>query len=51
MKKTYKNPEIKVVNVQTTQMVATSIEVYGKNATAPGMSRRRNTLWDDEDEE
>ena len=55
MKKIYQNPEIKIIKVQTAQIIAGSPnapEMYGTNATGEGMSRRRgNSFWDDDEEE
>jgi hypothetical protein len=51
MKKIYKNPETKVVKVQTSQIIAASpaqVQMYGKGATSAGMSRRS---WSDDEEE
>lgn len=50
MKKTYMIPATQVVVLEPQQMIATSVQMVGKNATGPGMSRRRS-LWDDEEEE
>lgn len=51
MKKTYMIPATQVVVLELQQMMVTSIPVEGKNATGPGMSRRRSTLWEDDEEE
>ena len=48
MKKTYQNPQITIVKVQTAQMIAASTTMYGENATGPGMSRG-GAFWDDEE--
>ena len=48
MKQTYINPELKVVKLQTQQMLAVSIQMYGANATGAGMSREFD--YDDEEE-
>lgn len=48
MKKIYQNPEIKVIKVQTAKMIAASAEMYGTDATGPGMSRG-SAFWDDEE--
>ena len=48
MKKTYKNPEIKIVSLQTAKLIAASTTMYGENATGPGMSRG-SAFWDDEE--
>ncbi len=53
MRKTYNKPEITLVEVQASQMIAQSIETYGKDANAPGMTKERdeefgggmNSLW------
>ena len=37
MKKTYKNPTLEVVKIETQQMLAVSM--IGKDAEGPGMSR------------
>ena len=55
MKKTYQNPEIKVVKVQTAQMIAASTEVgvgsnYDPETSGAIQSRRGGSLWDDDDE-
>ena len=47
MKKIYQNPEINVVKIQTTQMIAVSM--VGKDATGTAMSRDTNDLWDDDE--
>ena len=52
MKKIYKTPIVTVMKLQTIQMVATSIDMYGQNATGAGMSRQeRGSIWDDEEDE
>ena len=53
MKKIYQNPETKIVKVQTAKMIAvSSLEMYGKNATGPAMSRQRGgSNWDDDESE
>jgi hypothetical protein len=53
MKKIYQNPTLTIVNVQTTQMIAASEQRgFGGNVTtATGAESRRNTLWDDEEED
>ncbi len=50
MKKTYQIPEVQVVKVQTTQMIASS-PLYGgtTNATSGNMSREGRS-FDDEDD-
>ena len=56
MKKTYINPEIKIVKVALSQMIATSnpegfsSELGGDGGSGDsGLSRRGGSLWDDED--
>ena len=39
MKKTYKNPILTVVNIQTAHLMQASAKMYGKNATGEGMGR------------
>ena len=53
MKKIYKTPIVTITKLQTIQMIATSsVDIYGENATEPGMSRRgRRSAWDEEDED
>ena len=52
MKKTYQNPEIKVVKVQMAQMIAASTDVTLGGSYGGGeiQSRRNGSLWDDDDE-
>ncbi len=51
MKKTYKNPTLKVVNVKPAQFIAVSqADMYGTNATSAGMSRgSRYSSWEEDD--
>ena len=54
MKQTYINPEIKIVNVQTTQMVCVSsfdetVDIEGKNGSY-SLSRLRRNAWSEEEE-
>lgn len=54
MKKTYINPTMNIVNVQTQQMIAESAGFgEGQKAGSVAVSRRgRNrNVWDDEEEE
>ena len=54
MKKIYQNPEIKIVKVQTAQMIAASEQRgFGDSVeSASGAdSRRGGSLWDDEDDD
>ena len=51
MKKTYKNPTMLVVKIQTRQMLAsspTTINMYGSNASADAMGRDFD--FDDDEE-
>lgn len=50
MKKTYQNPTIKVVMIETVQMIAQSAQMYGKNATTSAMGRRESSFFDDDEE-
>lgn len=51
MKKIYQNPAIRIVKIRTAKMIAaSSIGMYGKNATGEGMSRDSG-WWDDENED
>ena len=50
MKKTYINPDTKVLIVQTQQMIAASLG-FGEDGSADNAeSRRRGIIWDDDDE-
>ena len=52
MKKTYQNPEIKVVKIDAAQQMLAGSPGYGGTTTATGgnLSRRgRAALWDEED--
>lgn len=52
MKKTYKNPTILVVNLQPVTLMENSIPTGTQYQTGDRvLSRRRNNVWDDEDEE
>ena len=54
MKKTYINPTMNIVNVQTQQMIAESAGFgEGKKSGSDAASRRgrNNNVWDDEEEE
>ena len=52
MKKTYKNPTILVVNLQPVTLMENSIPTGNSYSTGNKvLSRRRNNVWDDEDEE
>lgn len=51
MKKIYQNPEIKIVNIQTAQLMTDSMAVG--NAYQSGdavLSRDGGSFWDDDDE-
>ena len=49
MKKTYFAPETTVVKVEMQQMIAASVEMYGKDANSEAMGR--GGFWDDEEDE
>ena len=52
MKKTYQNPEMKIVKIQVSQMIAASPGYGGTtDATYGNASRRGGSLWDDDDDE
>ena len=52
MKKTYQNPEIRIVKVQTAQMLANSLGVQGDAQGSTMLSRQHGgSLWDDDDDE
>lgn len=56
MKKTYQNPEMKIVNVQTTQLMAGSPDGFNSTKGTTKVSGsaalgRGGSYWDDEDEE
>lgn len=52
MKKTYQNPEIKIVIVHTIQMLANSDPDYGGETSATeGNLSRESSFWGDDDEE
>lgn len=52
MKKIYKAPEMKIVKVETTQIMAGS-PGYGGNTveTSGNLSRGGGSLWDDDEDE
>ncbi|MBP1541431.1 MAG: hypothetical protein ILA25_04600 [Prevotella sp.] len=51
MKKTYINPEMNIVKIQTAQMIAASPGYGGNtNATSGNLSRRGDFFEDDDDE-
>lgn len=50
MKKTYQNPEMKIVKVQTAQMIASSLGLQGEAKGNTMLSRQRDTAWEDDDE-
>ena len=45
MKKAYINPTTEVVNVETAQMIAVSIDLENKNAEDAGMSNDDFDIW------
>ena len=51
MKKIYQNPKIKIVKVQTAQMVASSPGYGGNTTESSGNLSRRfgGSLWDDDE--
>ena len=55
MKKTYINPDIKVMKIEVARMIAASTEIEVSNTNYNGTtsveSRRGNSLWDDEYDE
>lgn len=52
MKKIYQNPETKIIKVQTAQMVAASPGYGGYTTETSGnLSRRGESLWDDDESE
>lgn len=51
MKKIYQKPIVNIVAIQTQQMIAESIGVGANyNGTTTVESRRRNGVWDDEED-
>ncbi len=48
MKKKYKKPVTEIVFVNTSSLLAGS--GLGGNPKTPGMTRYRNSLWDDEED-
>ena len=48
MKKTYKNPTLEVVKIETQKMLAESVQMFGKDATGSGMSREFEFFGDGE---
>ena len=54
MKKTYINPDIKVMKIEAARMIATSTELgvseTNYNGSTSVESRRGNSFWDDEEE-
>ena len=51
MKKTYQNPEIKIVSVQTPQIMAGSPDYGGTTTETEGNLSRRQNLWDDDEDD
>ena len=51
MKKTYKNPVIRIVKVQTTQILANSLGIQGNAQGSTMLSRRQGGFLDDEYDE
>ena len=51
MKKIYQNPALKIVNVHTARMIATSLGIQGNAQGTTMLSRKSDTFWDDDEEE
>ena len=51
MKKIYQKPIINIVAVQLQQMIAESVAIGNDYNGATIQSRRRNDVWDDDDED
>ena len=52
MKKTYQNPEMKLVKIQMQQIIAASVGIGDKyDGTSTIQSRRFGGVWDDDDED
>ena len=55
MKKTYINPTVNVVKVNTSKLLLTgsneNMTVHGEYGSGVTIGSRRNTSWDDEDED
>ena len=55
MKKIYNSPELRIVNIATTGIIAASVDVQGAPGHSTGGtlsgSRRRHSVWDDDEEE
>lgn len=49
MKKTYQNPKLKVVRIQTAKMIAASTTLYGKDANSAAMGRQGGFIDDEEE--
>ena len=51
MKKTYQNPEMKIVKIQVSQMIAASPGYGGTtDKTSGNASRRFGGVWDDDED-
>lgn len=53
MKKIYQNPDVKIIKVQPMQMIAESMDANRNYGTGEGItlgSRRRNDVWDDDED-
>lgn len=46
-KKTYIAPEMEVMNIETVEMIATSLGVYGTGGNESSLSREHLGDWDD----
>ena len=53
MKKIYQNPETKIVKIQTQYQMLAGSPGYGGTTTetSGNLSRRGNSVWDEDDEE
>jgi hypothetical protein len=49
MKKTYINPTMTIVKIQTAQMIAASPNYGGTTTETSGNLSREGSFWDDED--
>lgn len=50
MKKIYQNPEIIVINVQTSQLMQASPNYGGSTSKTSGNLSRQGSSWDDDEE-
>ena len=48
MKKTYQTPSTNIVKIDTVQVIAASVNMYGKDATGSAMApQQRSSDWSD----